>query len=71
MKKGVLGTFRKFTGQYLCQSFFLIKLISKTDIARIVKILLVKTLKLQVALPEGNFPYEFFSGNFQRKCSFE
>ena len=71
MKKGVLGTFRKFTGKYLCQSFFLIKLISKTDIARIVKILLVKTLKLQVALPKRNFPYEFFSGNFQSNCSFE
>ena len=35
-------------------------LISKKDTARIVKTLLVKTLKLQAGLPVRNFPYIFF-----------
>ena len=35
-------------------------LISKTDIARIVKDSVVKTLKLQAALPKRNFRPEFF-----------
>ena len=52
-----------------CESFFslllrfsyeLIILISKTDIARIVKASIVKTVKLQAALPKRNFRPEFF-----------
>ena len=52
-----------------CQSFFSlllrfsyesIILISKKDIARIVKASIVKTVKLQAALPKRNFRLEFF-----------
>ena len=52
-----------------CESFFslllrfsyeLIILISKKDIARIVKASIVKTIKLQAALPKRNFRAEFF-----------
>ena len=46
-------------------------LISKKDIARIVKASIVKTVKLQAALPKRNFRAEGnFSGNFQSKCFF-
>ena len=46
-------------------------LISKKDVARIVKGSIVKTVKLQAALPKRNFRAEGnFSGNFQSKCFF-
>ena len=53
----------------MCESFFSlllrfsyesIKLISKKDKARIVKASIVKTVKLQAALPKRNFRLEFF-----------
>ena len=61
-----------------CESFFSlllrfsyesIILISNKDIARIVKPSIVKTIKLQAALPKRTSG--IFSGNFQSKFSFK
>lgn len=45
-------------------------MISIKYIAKIVKTLLVKTLKFQAALPKRNFPRAFFSGNFYSNIFF-
>ena len=78
LRKSVLGNFLKFTGQYLCQSLFLLKLqtsacnfIKKETIAQIFFCEFCEiSKKTFLQYVSGRLLQEVFYSRFKFKCSF-